>query len=195
MGCRPSQHQRFEVWLATLTPLFASLRTRSARTNPPGLSLVEVAPLLPFRYSLRSGTGTGTGMILFNLGKAAGLESYAGLEPSRSAASFVADWVKSDPALAGRVEVHVGTATDAGQLDRPRPDLVVLNSVVQLFPSPIQVPDRGHRRPRSNLALPPSFFLPRRTSFDRGMSLRGSPCSGSYRDAWRRARVRFGYYV
>ncbi|KAK3314236.1 hypothetical protein B0H66DRAFT_630727 [Apodospora peruviana] len=94
--------------------------------------------------------GTGTGMILFNLGRAAGLESYVGLEPSRSAASFVADSVKSVPALAGRVEVHVGTATDAGQLDGLGPDLVVLNSVVQYFPTPeylIEVVDALARMP------------------------------------------------
>ncbi len=44
--------------------------------------------------------GTGTGMILFNLGD--GLQSYVGLEPSGSAVAFVTDAVKSIPQLAGQ---------------------------------------------------------------------------------------------
>ncbi|RYP40686.1 hypothetical protein DL767_001544 [Monosporascus sp. MG133] len=78
--------------------------------------------------------GTGTGMVLFNLGT--GLQSYVGLEPSRSAATFVTDAMESIPALAGKAEVHVGTATDICRLSGLCPDLVVLNSVVQYFPTP-----------------------------------------------------------
>ncbi|KAI1181191.1 non-ribosomal peptide synthetase [Nemania sp. FL0916] len=78
--------------------------------------------------------GTGTGMVLFNLGP--GLESYVGLEPSKSAAAFVTNAVKSIPALADKAEVHIGTATDIDQLSELHPDLVVLNSVVQYFPTP-----------------------------------------------------------
>jgi amino acid adenylation domain-containing protein len=78
--------------------------------------------------------GTGSGMILFNL--SAGLQSYVGLEPSKSAAAFVNNAIKSVPALAGKAEVHVGTATDVSQLSGLRPDLVVFNSVVQYFPTP-----------------------------------------------------------
>ncbi|GKT95946.1 AMP-binding enzyme [Colletotrichum tofieldiae] len=80
--------------------------------------------------------GTGTGMILFNLGQ--GLENYIGLEPSSSAAAFVNDSIKSVPSLAGKAQVHVGTATDIGRLDQvtqARTDLVVTNSVAQYFPS------------------------------------------------------------
>ncbi|KAL7793616.1 hypothetical protein V8C37DRAFT_102345 [Trichoderma ceciliae] len=78
--------------------------------------------------------GTGSGMVLFNLG--AGLESYVGLEPSSSAATFVTNGIKSIPALTGKAEVHVGTATDIDRLSGLCPDLVVLNSVVQYFPTP-----------------------------------------------------------
>lgn len=77
--------------------------------------------------------GTGSGMILFNLG--AGLQSYVGLEPSKSAATFVTKVIKSTPALGGKAKVHVGSATDVGQLSELYPELVVLNSVVQYFPS------------------------------------------------------------
>ncbi|UKZ63170.1 NRPS [Trichoderma atroviride] len=77
--------------------------------------------------------GTGSGMILFNLGT--GLQSYVGLEPSKSAATFVTKAIESIPALDGRANVHVGSATDVGQLDHLYPELVVLNSVVQYFPS------------------------------------------------------------
>ncbi|KAK2757911.1 NRPS [Arachnomyces sp. PD_36] len=78
--------------------------------------------------------GTGSGMILFNLGS--GLQSYVGLEPSKSAAAFVNKAIESIPDLAGKAEVHVGTATDTGRLSGLCPDLIVLNSVVQYFPTP-----------------------------------------------------------
>ncbi len=78
--------------------------------------------------------GTGTGMVLFNLGE--GLQSYVGLDPSILAAQFANDTIRSIPALVGKAEVHVGTATDTDRLNRLRPDLVVVNSVVQYFPTP-----------------------------------------------------------
>lgn len=92
--------------------------------------------------------GTGSGMVLFNLGS--GLQSYVGLEPSRSAATFVTNAIKSIPALTARAEVHVGTATDIHRLSGLCPDLVVINSVVQYFPTPeylIQVVDTLVRIP------------------------------------------------
>ncbi|CVL10435.1 related to non-ribosomal peptide synthetase [Fusarium proliferatum] len=78
--------------------------------------------------------GTGSGMILFNLGD--GLQSYRGLEPSKSAAAFTNSAIKSVPSLASKAEVHVGTAQDVSQLTDLHPDLVVINSVAQYFPSP-----------------------------------------------------------
>ncbi|KAF2149161.1 acetyl-CoA synthetase-like protein [Myriangium duriaei CBS 260.36] len=80
--------------------------------------------------------GTGTGMILFNLPEA-GLVSYAGLEPSHSTAAFVNRVIGSSPTLASIAKVHVGTAKDVDLLSKeaPCPDLVVLNSVAQYFPS------------------------------------------------------------
>ncbi|KAK2591370.1 hypothetical protein QQS21_010947 [Conoideocrella luteorostrata] len=78
--------------------------------------------------------GTGTGMILFNLG--GGLRSYIGLEPAKSAATFVNNIIKSNPSLAGKAQVHVGSASDLYLIDKLDPDLIVLNSVIQYFPSP-----------------------------------------------------------
>ncbi|EMT65569.1 Enniatin synthase [Fusarium odoratissimum] len=78
--------------------------------------------------------GTGSGMILFNLGD--GLQSYRGLEPSKSAAAFTNSVIKSVTSLAGKAEVHVGTAQDISQLSDLHPELVVINSVAQYFPSP-----------------------------------------------------------
>lgn len=84
--------------------------------------------------------GTGSGMILFNLGQ--GLKSYAGLEPSETAATFVNKTIDSIPTLRGKAQVHVGTATDAsrilqcqGSSPSSMPELVILNSVVQYFPT------------------------------------------------------------
>ncbi|TLD03907.1 hypothetical protein PgNI_11271 [Pyricularia grisea] len=77
--------------------------------------------------------GTGSGMILFNLGD--GLESYVGLEPSGPAVAFVTKVIKSMPALAERAKVHMGMATDLPRLQGLRPELVVVNSVAQYFPS------------------------------------------------------------
>ncbi|KAL7773083.1 hypothetical protein CFE70_003047 [Pyrenophora teres f. teres 0-1] len=78
--------------------------------------------------------GSGTGMILFNLGDE--LQTYIGLDPSRNAVNFVEKTARSMPALAGRVRMHKATAADVGQLERPiAANLVVTNSVVQYFPS------------------------------------------------------------
>ncbi|KAK4613002.1 Nonribosomal peptide synthetase [Fulvia fulva] len=77
--------------------------------------------------------GTGTGMILFNLRK--GLRSYVGIEPSKRAAEFVEKAISSMPDLADRVKIHVGEASDLDGLTDIHPELVLLNSVVQYFPS------------------------------------------------------------
>ncbi|KFH45123.1 Nonribosomal peptide synthetase-like protein [Hapsidospora chrysogenum ATCC 11550] len=81
--------------------------------------------------------GSGSGMIVFNLVNQ-GLESYVGLDPSEKAVEFVTRAAKSLPAAAGKVRMYKGTAADLGRLriDRPlSPDLVVINSVAQYFPS------------------------------------------------------------
>ncbi|KAM3560869.1 hypothetical protein ARSEF4850_003489 [Beauveria asiatica] len=61
-------------------------------------------------------------MILFNLGS---VQSYIGLEPAKSAVEFVNKAIKALPNLAGRAEVHIGTATDLDQLSGLRPDLAM----------------------------------------------------------------------
>ncbi|KAF4876634.1 Nonribosomal peptide synthetase dtxS1 [Colletotrichum siamense] len=77
--------------------------------------------------------GTGSGMILFSLARH--LRSYHGLEPSRKAVDFVSATAQSIPELADKVHVYEGTATDFHLLGSPSPDLVVINSVAQYFPS------------------------------------------------------------
>ncbi|KAH5617621.1 hypothetical protein HBI23_252310 [Parastagonospora nodorum] len=78
--------------------------------------------------------GSGTGMILFNLGDE--LQSYVGLDPSRNAVEFVERVANSNPVLADKVRIHKATAAEVSKLQGPiLANLVVLNSVVQYFPS------------------------------------------------------------
>ncbi|KAL7932976.1 hypothetical protein V8C35DRAFT_328181 [Trichoderma chlorosporum] len=78
--------------------------------------------------------GTGSGMILFNLG--VGLESYSGIELSRHAVDYVATAAKSIPELNRRVHMFKGTAADVTRVKLPfPPNLVIVNSVAQYFPS------------------------------------------------------------
>ncbi|KAL1799672.1 hypothetical protein ACET3X_000014 [Alternaria dauci] len=77
--------------------------------------------------------GTGTGMILFNLGD--GLESYVGLDPSLKAVEFVKHTARSIPTFADKVRVYKATAADLDRLKPIDASLVVINSVVQYFPS------------------------------------------------------------
>ncbi|KAI5367209.1 putative alpha/beta hydrolase-1, AMP-dependent synthetase/ligase, Condensation domain, AMP-binding [Septoria linicola] len=78
--------------------------------------------------------GTGTGMVLMNLGD--GLENYVGIDPSKPAVTFASEKIKETPALADKVQIYVGSAAEVNQIDSERSELVVLNSVVQYFPSP-----------------------------------------------------------
>ncbi|KAM4054534.1 AMP-binding enzyme [Hirsutella rhossiliensis] len=78
--------------------------------------------------------GTGSGMILFNLAR--GLRSYVGLEPSGRAVNFITKVARSVPALADKVTMFKATAADLCRVRAATsPELVVLNSVVQYFPS------------------------------------------------------------
>ncbi|KAI0616591.1 Cyclic peptide synthetase, partial [Pyrenophora tritici-repentis] len=78
--------------------------------------------------------GAGSGMILFNLGDS--MQSYVGLDPSETAVAFVAKTARSVPALADKVRIFKATAADIGQLEESIvPDMAVVNSVVQYFPS------------------------------------------------------------
>ncbi|RYP90232.1 hypothetical protein DL770_003653 [Monosporascus sp. CRB-9-2] len=78
--------------------------------------------------------GTGSGMILFNLTQ--GLRSYVGLEPSKRAVDFVSKATETIPLLSDKVKVHKATAADLDRLDGSvSPNLVILNSVIQYFPS------------------------------------------------------------
>ncbi|KAK5991451.1 Nonribosomal peptide synthetase dtxS1 [Cladobotryum mycophilum] len=78
--------------------------------------------------------GTGTGMILFNL--LDGLVHYTGFEPSSRAVEFVMKTAKSISTLSDKVEMYKGTAADVGKLPSSvAPNLVIINSVAQYFPS------------------------------------------------------------
>ncbi|KAI1173077.1 acetyl-CoA synthetase-like protein [Nemania sp. FL0916] len=78
--------------------------------------------------------GTGSGMILFNLGE--GLRSYVGLDPSQRAVDFITKASRSIPELAGKVRMFKANASELHQLTGPiSPNLVVINSVAQYFPS------------------------------------------------------------
>ncbi|KFA67608.1 hypothetical protein S40285_08499 [Stachybotrys chlorohalonatus IBT 40285] len=77
--------------------------------------------------------GSGSGMILFNITE--GLESYTGLDPSQQAVNFISKQAKLLPGLAEKVHVQQGTAADIKALGRIQADTVVINSVVQYFPT------------------------------------------------------------
>jgi SAM-dependent methyltransferase len=78
--------------------------------------------------------GSGSGMILFNLG--GDLQGYVGIDPSRKAVEFIDEKARSFSTLRGKVRVYKGTAADLGRLDgHIAASLVIMNSVVQYFPS------------------------------------------------------------
>jgi SAM-dependent methyltransferase len=78
--------------------------------------------------------GTGSGMILFNLAES--LRSYVGIDVSPRATRFVNHAIHSMPCLVGKAEVLCDTAASLGTLDcRNSPDMVILNSTIQYFPS------------------------------------------------------------
>ncbi|KAG6001999.1 NRPS protein [Claviceps maximensis] len=78
--------------------------------------------------------GSGTGMILFGI--AQGLTSYVGLDPSQRAVDFLQTMVQSIPSLAEKTSVYLASATDVRKMGKLNsPNLVIVNSVVQYFPS------------------------------------------------------------
>ncbi|QYT00338.1 hypothetical protein H0G86_007424 [Trichoderma simmonsii] len=79
--------------------------------------------------------GSGSGMILFNIRD--GLQSYVGLDPSERAINLIGKISKSFPELNNKVSMYKATAADVRRLDMAAtpPNLVILNSVAQHFPS------------------------------------------------------------
>jgi SAM-dependent methyltransferase len=78
--------------------------------------------------------GTGSGMILFNV--ISEVQSYVGLEMSPTAVSFIKEVLKSKGSLTDKVHMLQGTAADLSSLQMPtEPDLVIINSVAQYFPT------------------------------------------------------------
>ncbi|MGW7535480.1 amino acid adenylation domain-containing protein [Amycolatopsis sp. NPDC054798] len=77
--------------------------------------------------------GVGTGLLLSRL--APDCEEYWGLDLSGTVVEALGRRVAADPVLRERVRLRRGSADDPGDLPRGRFDTVVLNSVVQYFPS------------------------------------------------------------
>ncbi|UKZ52659.1 NRPS [Trichoderma virens] len=78
--------------------------------------------------------GTGSGMILINLPSS--LQKYVGLEPSERNIEVIKKLVESNPSLNSKIQMYQATAKDLNQLHLLiSPDLVILNSIVQYFPS------------------------------------------------------------
>ncbi|UOX91373.1 amino acid adenylation domain-containing protein [Amycolatopsis sp. FBCC-B4732] len=77
--------------------------------------------------------GVGTGLLLTEL--APDCESYWGTDFSAEVIASLGARVAADPALAGRVELRTGDAADVTGLPSGFFDTIVLNSVVQYFPS------------------------------------------------------------
>ncbi|CAI7636980.1 unnamed protein product [Penicillium glandicola] len=81
--------------------------------------------------------GTGSGMVLFNLPKSLG--SYHGLDPAKRAVEFVNATAKSFPHLDNKIHIYQGAATDLHLLHSASPNLAIINSVAQYFPSPAYI--------------------------------------------------------
>ncbi|KAL3488325.1 putative nonribosomal peptide synthase [Aspergillus germanicus] len=78
--------------------------------------------------------GTGSGMILFNI--ATGLDEYVGIELVPNLARMVEQVANADERLAGKVKVHTGVADRIEDFILGfMPNLVIVNSVAQYFPS------------------------------------------------------------
>ncbi|MFC7728346.1 amino acid adenylation domain-containing protein [Actinomadura keratinilytica] len=77
--------------------------------------------------------GVGSGLILSAV--APHCESYWGTDLSEEAVAVLRRRAAADPALAGRVELRAQPAHDTGGLPRGHFDTIVVNSVVQYFPS------------------------------------------------------------
>ncbi|MFI9382630.1 amino acid adenylation domain-containing protein [Kutzneria sp. NPDC052558] len=77
--------------------------------------------------------GVGTGLLLTEL--APECESYWGTDFSAEVIASLGRRVAADPRLAGRVELRTADAADLSELPAGFFDVVVLNSVVQYFPS------------------------------------------------------------
>lgn len=78
--------------------------------------------------------GSGSGMILFNLGQ--DFENYIGVEPSLRAVQFINKAAASIPALSGKVKMYNASAGDIHKITEDMaPDTIIVNSVAQYFPS------------------------------------------------------------
>ncbi|MBE8521983.1 amino acid adenylation domain-containing protein [Amycolatopsis sp. H6(2020)] len=77
--------------------------------------------------------GVGSGLLLTEL--APGCEAYWGTDFSAEVIASLGERVAADPELAGRVELRTGDAADVTGLPAGFFDTIVLNSVVQYFPS------------------------------------------------------------
>ncbi len=77
--------------------------------------------------------GCGTGILLFAI--APDVERYVGTDISQSALSYVREQLDKNPELSPKVELHRRSADDLPELEPGSFDVIIVNSVVQYFPS------------------------------------------------------------
>ncbi|TFV29735.1 class I SAM-dependent methyltransferase [Streptomyces sp. T1317-0309] len=92
-----------------------------------------VARVLELRPRRVLEIGVGTGLLLSRI--APHCEAYWGTDISESVVEEVRHWVAGDPALASKVELRTQAAHETGGIPEGYFDAVILNSVVQYFPS------------------------------------------------------------
>jgi amino acid adenylation domain-containing protein len=77
--------------------------------------------------------GCGTGILLFAI--APDVERYVGTDISQSALSYIREQLDKNPELSPKVELHHRPADALPELEPGSFDVIILNSVVQYFPS------------------------------------------------------------
>jgi amino acid adenylation domain-containing protein len=92
-----------------------------------------VAPILAARPARVLEIGCGTGLLLFRI--APHVQRYLGVDFSQKALDKVGSHVRRTPGLASKVELRRGVAHELQGVEPAGFDAVILNSVVQYFPS------------------------------------------------------------
>lgn len=77
--------------------------------------------------------GCGTGILLFAIAPDA--EGYVGTDISQSALSYIREQLDTNPELSPKVELHHRPADNLPELELGTFDVIIVNSVVQYFPS------------------------------------------------------------
>lgn len=77
--------------------------------------------------------GTGTGLIYYQL--AGKIHKYIGTDFSRSSMSQISDRIEQNPGVYGATQLQVCAAHEVSLQESEKVDMVILNSIVQYFPS------------------------------------------------------------